>query len=232
MTFRSLICSSAIVLPALAADIGGQFELVNPRGAKQASAPNIAVWLEPAQGRPGPAPASRVHVITQKGKRFMPHINVVQVGTTVDLPNFDPIFHNAFSNFAGQPFDTGLYPPGGTHKVRFQRDGVVRVFCNIHATMSAVIVVTPGPWFDTTGRDGRFRISGVPAGDYTLKIWHERATAETLKSLERRVTITDGDSLLPTIAIAESAVEAPHSNKYGRPYTAPPEDRGQYRSKK
>jgi plastocyanin len=231
MTSRWLTCFSA--LPALAGSVAGQFELVDPRGARQANAFNLVVWLEPAAGRPSIAPASKIHVITQKSKRFAPHVSVVQVGTTVDLPNFDPIFHNAFSNFAGQPFDTGLYPPGGTHKVRFQREGVVRVFCNIHSTMSAVIVVTPGPWFATTPRDGKFRIADVPPGEYTLRVWHERSSEATLRALDRRIAVGDGESATPAAVVAESAVSAaPHLDKHGKPYGAAPDDRGLYRSRK
>lgn len=231
MTFPWRTCSSRArllaalaVWPVAAATISGQFTLSNAR-VKSRSAEGIAVWLEPAQGK-APVPEGRVHVITQKGKRFIPHVSVVPVGTLVDLPNYDPIFHNAFSNFAGQPFDTGLYPPGGTYKIRFQRDGVVRMFCNIHSTMSAVVVVVPSPWYAASGQDGSFRIPNVPAGEYTLKVWHERATAETLKALERKVTVSGGDVVIPPGAISESGfVEVPHSNKYGKPYGKPPEDK-------
>lgn len=233
MTFPWRTCSSrarlaAVILaalPAAAATISGQFNLSNARGAKGRTAEGIAVWLEPAQGK-APIPEGRVHVITQKGKRFIPHVSVVPVGTLVDLPNYDPIFHNAFSNFAGQPFDTGLYPPGGTHKIRFQRDGVVRVFCNIHSTMSAVIVVVPSAWYASSSNDGSFRIRNVPVGEYTLKVWHERATEATLKALERKITVAGGDVVIPPMAISESGfVEVPHANKYGKPYGKPPEDK-------
>ena len=101
--------------------------------------------------------------MVQKDKTFTPHILAVPVGATVDFPNFDPIFHNAFSNYDGQVFDVGLYPPGTSRSVRFSRPGVVRVFCNIHASMSAVIAVLATPYFDTSKRDGKFEIRDVPA---------------------------------------------------------------------
>lgn len=231
MTFRWPTCfrgagiAAALLtsLPLAAATVTGHFTLTNARG-KPVNAEGIAVWLEPVQGKP-PLPSAKVHVITQRGKRFLPHVSVVPVGTLVDLPNYDPIFHNAFSNFAGQPFDTGLYPPGGTYKVKFQRQGVVRVFCNIHSTMSAVIVVVGTPWYASSQKDGTFRIPDVPPGEYTMKVWHERTTEAALGSLERRITVS-GDVTLPAAAISESGfVEVPHSNKYGKPYGKPPEDR-------
>ena len=89
----------------------------------------------------------------QKGKMFTPHILPIMTGTTVDFPNSDPIFHNAFSSYNGQIFDVGLYPPGTSKSVRFTRPGVVRVFCNIHPTMSAIILVLEHALFRADGAE-------------------------------------------------------------------------------
>jgi plastocyanin len=218
-------------LPLAAATITGTFELVDsrePSVRREKDYSGIAVWLEPTAGR-ATLPAAPVHTIRQKGKRFIPHISVVTTGTTVDLPNLDPIFHNAFSNFAGQPFDTGLYPPGGTQKVHFTREGVVRVFCNIHSTMSAVILVVNTPWHAVTGRDGAFRIDDVPPGDYTLRVWHERARQEALDELGRKLSVTTAGLALPAMRISESGyLELPHKNKYGGDYAPEPAERPSY----
>jgi len=184
----------------------------------------VVVWLEPTRGQATPAPPRTVTIV-QKGKRFSPHVVAIPVGATVDFPNFDPIFHNAFSNFAGQPFDTGLYPPASTRQVRFLRPGTVRVFCNIHAAMSAVIVVLETPWFTVTDAAGAFRIDGLPAGDYQLRVWHERASEATLAQLHRRLSLEPAGQTLPPIRISESGyLEIPHRNKYGKDY--PPEPSG------
>jgi plastocyanin len=157
--------------------------------------------------------------IRQKGKAFLPHILAITAGTTVDFPNDDPIFHNAFSNYNGQVFDLTLYPPHTTKSVRFTRPGVVRVFCNIHASMSAVIVVLKTPYFAVSKRDGSFAIPDVPAGNYELSVFHERATEASLRGLDQRVTVTADDLDLPKVAISETGyLPAPHSNKYGQPY--------------
>jgi len=216
---------AALLTPLGAATVTGGFELVDsrlPSVTKKKDYSGVVVWLEPVQGRPA-LPASPVHTVLQRGKRFTPHVSVVTVGTVVDLPNLDPIFHNAFSNFAGQPFDTGLYPPGTSQKIRFRRAGVVRVFCNIHSSMSAVIVVLETPFYATTSATGTFRIGDVPPGEYTLKVWHERAAESKLKQLEKRVTIGSEGLQLPPQSISElDYVPLPHKNKFGKEYGPEP----------
>ncbi|MCX6619861.1 MAG: hypothetical protein NTY38_02030, partial [Acidobacteria bacterium] len=155
----------------------------------------------------------------QKSKMFSPHVLPIEVGTTVAFPNYDPIFHNAFSNYDGQVFDVGLYPPGTSRNVLFKRPGVVRVFCNIHSAMSAVIVVLPTPWFASTGAAGNFEIRDLPEGDYDLRVFHERATTATLETLRRRVTVRGEALVLPAMVISESGfLTIPHKNKYGGEY--------------
>ena len=108
-------------------------------------------------------------------KAFSPHILVVPVGSTVSVPNHDPFNHNVFSLSEDNPFDLGLYGRGETRSVRFAKAGVVRVYCNIHAQMSAFVVVRDTPWFAQPGSDGSFTLDGVPAGRYVLHASHERA---------------------------------------------------------
>jgi plastocyanin len=179
----------------------------------------VVLWLEPVGGKPGGQPGRATMI--QKDKKFVPHVLPVRTGTAIDFPNLDPIFHNAFSNYSGKVFDVGLYKPGSTRAVTFGRPGVVRVFCNIHAAMSAVIVVVDTPWFTTTNKDGSFRIADVPPGDYKLSVFHERATQEELQRLQRTVTAGASDTMAGTIAISETGyLPAPHLNKHGKPYPA------------
>lgn len=237
MTWLWRTCFSCLWLyPALAANVAGHVELVdsrNPGVRKHRDYSGVVVWLEPA-GRFTAGPRPKTAVMAQKGKQFIPHVLAIEVGGSVEFPNFDPIFHNAFSNFGGQPFDTGLYPPGGTQKVHFLREGVVHVFCNIHSTMSAVIVVVRTPYIAVTGPSGAYDISDVPAGEYSLRVWHERSTEATLNALARRIVVPEGAMdgqramNLPAIRISESGyLEVPHKNKYGQEYPLEP-DRGIY----
>jgi len=101
----------------------------------------------------------------------------------------------------------------------------VRVFCNIHPTMSAVIAVVSTPYFATSRKDGRFQIANVPPGEYTLHVMHERATPATLDALTRRVTVHEAAVTIPTLSISESGyLPLPHKNKYGKDYPPVTED--------
>ncbi|HBY64282.1 MAG TPA: hypothetical protein DEH78_31040 [Solibacterales bacterium] len=212
---------------ALGADFRTSVELTDSRDPavrKKRDFSGVVVWLEPSLGRPAPLPP-KVHTMEQRDKRFLPHLLAIPVGATVDFPNLDPIYHNAFSNFAGQPFDTGLYRPGTTQKVTFRREGVVRVFCNIHSTMSAVIVVLRTPFFAVSATDGSLRIENVPPGEYRLNVFHERASQELLAKLAAKVTVSEAGLTLPVIRISEAAFLAvPHKNKYGLDYPPPASD--------
>jgi plastocyanin len=221
MILRWLICFSASLLPLYAGAVSGRVEL---RDSRYAAVRNhhdfsgVVIALTPLEGTAPPAAAQHA-VMLQKDKTFSPHILAVQAGSLVEFPNTDPIFHNAFSSYNGQVFDIGLYPPGTTRSVKFARPGVVRVFCNIHASMSALIVVIASPYFATTKPDGTFNIAGVAPGQYNLSVFHERASEATLAGLSRKITVgPDGDSL-PNIVISEAGyLSIPHKNKYGHDY--------------
>jgi hypothetical protein len=214
MIWRWLTCFSLFAATALAGSLSGSVMLRDSHERRNFS--GVVISLVPV-GPAAPIVPGRYRML-QKNKMFLPHVLPIPTGSTVDFPNADPIFHNAFSSYSGQVFDVGLYPPGSSRAVRFTRPGIVRVFCNIHAAMSAVVLVLDTPYFATTAADGTFRIE-APPGEYQLNVFHERATEATLQSLSRRVTIGDGTVQIPVIAISESGyLMAPHKNKYGNDY--------------
>jgi plastocyanin len=230
MILRWLICFSVLAMaPARAADVMGSVELMHSQdsGAKKRNFAGVVVALVPLTATHFAAPAHHYRML-QKDKSFKPHVLAVQVNGIVDFPNADPIFHNAFSSYSGQVFDVGLYPPGTSKPVRFDRPGVVRVFCNIHQFMSAVIVVVNSPYFGTTDQRGNFNVA-APPGDYQLQVFHERASDATLRALSRQVHVGEENIALPVLQISESGyLPAPHKNKHGQDYAPAANDRAVY----
>jgi plastocyanin len=110
-------------------------------------------------------------VLDQRQETFVPYVLPVTVGTTVSFPNNDPFYHNVFSLSKTARFDLGRYPMGRSKAVRFDRPGIVRVFCEIHSHMSAFILVLSHRYFAATGADGRYRIESVPPGEYDVVVW-------------------------------------------------------------
>jgi plastocyanin len=226
MTWRWLIFFN--FFPLCAATVTGRVQLRDSRDPavrNRGDYSGVVLSLAPVQGTPAASLSGPHFTILQKDKTFTPHVLAMPVGSIVDFPNADPIFHNAFSSYSGQVFDIGLYPPGSTRSVRFTRAGVVRVFCNIHSSMSAMIAVLATPFFAVTRRDGGFEIPNVPPGEYDLSVLHERATEAALETLGRKVSVSQEALALPPIVISEAGyLSIPHKNKYGRDY--PPESDG------
>lgn len=117
--------------------------------------------------------------LDQRREAFVPHVLAIMAGTVVDFPNSDVTYHNVFSLSKTRRFDLGRYAQGRSESVRFDRPGVVRVFCDIHSHMSAFVVVFSHPYFATTDADGRYRIDNVPAGTYSVAAWYEGENRET-----------------------------------------------------
>lgn len=125
-------------------------------------------------------PPATAAVIRQKEASFEPHVLPVLVGTTVEWPNLDEIYHNVFCMAETKPFDLGLYnseqPP---KRVVFDKPGQADVFCSIHTKMHCIVLVLTNPYFAVSDGKGRFAIRDVPAGTYKLRAWHERVPGQT-----------------------------------------------------
>jgi plastocyanin len=184
-----------LVIPALAGDITGEVIITRHLGRKTVlpGVYNLRGTAPPATevekdavndfertiillegGKADPAPPQTVQ-IEQHNSRFEPDLVVIPVGSTVQFPNGDPIFHNVFSLSGAQPFDLGYYPKSQSRTVKFSHSGIVQVYCHIHANMYAAIVVTSSPWYGRPAADGTFSWTNVPAGHYRLVAWHKIA---------------------------------------------------------
>ncbi len=117
--------------------------------------------------------------VRQEHETFVPHVVAITRGSTVEFPNDDPIYHNVFSLSSAGTFNLGRFPRGQTRAQALSRNGVVKVYCQIHSHMSATILVFDHPYFTIPELDGTFELSNLPAGDYVLVGWHERVGERT-----------------------------------------------------
>ena len=165
----------------------GVAELGTPLTRPMPDLRRSVVYLESApRGAFEPTDGGRA-VMDQRNETFVPHVLAVTVGTTVDFPNSDKFYHNVFSLSKTKPFDLGRYATGSSKSVRFDRPGIIRVFCDIHSHMNAFILVFSHPFFALTDADGRYRIDNVPPGTYGIIAWNEGTASES-----KPVSVPDG----------------------------------------
>jgi plastocyanin len=166
-----------------------RYEIVTKGGVLATKPPLAVVYLEGSFPKRN-SPADKQ--MLQKDLTFVPTLLPVQTGTRVAFPNLDDTYHNIFSFSPAKRFDLGRYRPDETPipSVVFDVPGLVTVRCDIHEHMRALILVLDTPYFAMSDPDGRFRLSGLPPGHYTLKAWLSSKT-----TLERPVELTSGSTL-------------------------------------
>ncbi len=154
------------------------------------------------------------YVMRTERKAFVPSVLPVMQGALVVFPNSDPILHNAFSAAPGNAFDTGVYGKGEGESNTFKNVGVVRVYCNVHHSMMANILVLNTPFFATPDAQGRFQFKNLPVGPGELFVWHERATL-----FRKSFTVLDHSVFTQAVTLSLTKKRIPpHLNKFGRPY--------------
>ncbi len=153
---------------------------VSVQGIK--SAEHIAVYVDVIPDKKFEAPKDHV-VIDQRKMAFIPHVVAVQLGTTVEFLNSDPVGHNVYwpsvSGNKKLSHNLGTWPKGKKKPFQFNDPGVASLLCNVHPEMSGYVVVVPTPYFAVTDKDGNFEIKNVPVGKYTLKTWSEEGKPTT-----------------------------------------------------
>jgi plastocyanin len=173
------VCGLAVLVAgaSYAGDIKGK---VSVQGIK--SAENIAVYVDAIPDKKFDAPATKP-LIDQSKMTFNPHVTVVQVGTTVEFLNSDPVGHNVYwPSISGNKklaHNLGTWPKGDKKAFQFNDAGVASLLCNVHPEMNGYVVVSPTPYFALTDKNGNYEIKNVPAGKYTLKTWSEDGKVTT-----------------------------------------------------
>jgi plastocyanin len=148
---------------------------------------DVVVYIEEVNGNNYPAPEEK-GVLDQLNLTFVPHVIAVQKGTKIDFPNSDSVRHNLYSPpDCCKQFNLGTYDVGVIKTVEFDQVCSVPLLCNVHAEMSAFVLVLENPYFSVTGKDGVFKIENVPPGTYKVNAWHEK-----LRTVTKDVTVEAG----------------------------------------
>jgi len=190
-----------------AAPISGRVRFIGRASGFTAPAIVYAEALEGGRVQPGQ------FKMTQKNKTFVPHIMAVPIGSSVEFPNEDPIFHNVFSLSRPGPFDLGLYRDGASKTKTFTAPAAYHVFCNIHPQMSAFILVVPTTFITEVDGAGNYRLE-LPPGRYRITAWSERADTSNVE-----LTVGTGAVTAPELTLDElHFVETQHKNKFGQDY--------------
>ena len=201
--------------------VSGQVSLLERAGERSEDLADVIVWLEPAANARVRTPPAMVTMQLQ-GRQFSPRVRVVQEGGRIEFPNSDSFSHNVFSKAPDGAFDTGVFPRGRTKDQTFKEGGIFPVYCNIHPRMTGYVVVLKTPFYAQGGEDGRFSIVGVPAGSYTVHIWHDRAA----EAAPRPLVVGASGALLGTVQLdARGYRFVQHMNKFGKEYTSATGDR-------
>ena len=166
-----------------------RYEIVTIGGVLATQPPLAVVYLDGSFPKPKSSPMKQ---IAQKDLAFLPSLLPVQVGTRVEFPNLDDTYHNIFSYSPAKRFDLGRYRPEERPipSEVFDVPGLVVLRCDIHEHMRGLLLVLDTPYFIRTDEEGRFRLSGLPSGHYTLKAWIDsKTTREKSVDLKRGATL-------------------------------------------
>ncbi len=193
--------------PAKKPQVGKLHGTLTAAGAPISGMSVVMLW--PAKGGAGKR-TPKQRVIEQREKTFAPHVLAVPVGSTVEFPNFDSIYHNVFSLSHAKAFDLGMYKNGDLREVKFDTAGIVRLGCNIHSNMSAYVVVVDAPHYVVAQADGTFAFNSLAPGKYKAQAWSEQSAQPT----DAEVEIKEGDNTL-AIDLKGGAVAGPSADKFG-----------------
>ncbi|MEM7354469.1 MAG: hypothetical protein AAF657_26920 [Acidobacteriota bacterium] len=197
---------------AVASTLQGSIVLNKGSGGKPSREVQTAqVYFTPQAAVDVEAPAEPFEIVTVR-KEFLPRTLTVPVGSTVRFPNQDVILHNVFSVSGKNRFDLGLYKRGEGKSATFENPGIVRVFCNVHHSMVAYVLVVETPYTTSPDFGGRFQLDGLPDGPGTLTVWHERT-----EPYSRQITLPLTEPLEVKLEVSKPRVPR-HTNKFGKPY--------------
>ena len=159
---------------------------------------NALVYVKEGVSGTFPAPAETVK-LEQNGCLYSPHVFGIQAGQKLEIINDDATLHNINCQAkTNKKFNIAQPTKGMKSTKMFEQPEVPVPFkCNVHPWMTAYAGVFSHPFFAVSGPDGSYTIKGLPAGTYTVEVWHEKLGTQTQK-----VTVADGESKQVAFSLA------------------------------
>lgn len=131
-------------------------------------------------------------IIDQIDKEFVPSVSAIQTGSKVEFPNHDKIRHHVYSFSSTKTFEIPLYKGTPAEPIKFDKPGVVKLGCNIHDWMGANVFITDTPYFGISDKDGNVVLNDLPAGNYSVFVWHPQQSADTNSTAQQVVVKENG----------------------------------------
>ncbi len=127
------------------------------------------------KGKPWTEESSKVPVLNQEKCRFSPTVQIIRKGK-IAIVNSDPVLHNTHGYLCKKlgkqckrtVFNLALPNQGQRIEKNMKRPGTVKVDCDAHGWMLGWMQVVDNPYYALTDADGKFSITQVPPGKYTL----------------------------------------------------------------
>lgn len=170
---RHVFISLLLVVTALHGNLAGAAsltaEFVDAQGKPL---PDAVLTL---RGATAPKAGTLKADMDQRDVQFAPHVLAVRTGTEIRFPNSDQIRHQVYSFSTPKRFELRLYKDTPTAPVLFDKPGVVVLGCNVHDNMIGYVYVTDDGWFGVSNDKGMLSLDQVPAGHYTVTLWHPQA---------------------------------------------------------
>jgi hemoglobin len=149
-------------------------------------------------------------VVEQRNKKFSPRLLAVPPGSTVAFPNFDDFYHNVFSSSATQSLDLGMYKGGQSRELKFEKTGLVRLGCNVHASMASFVFVIDAPAYVPVDGAKEFNFRSLEPGKYKALVWSEHSK----EPAESEIKVKDGVNTI-TFDVKGDAARGPSNDKFG-----------------
>jgi hypothetical protein len=152
-----------------------------------------------------PIPRDQPVVLDNLKCAFVPHVLAASVGQMLQIHNRDPILHDAHAQIGTETIFNVAVPKGRTVQRPLATPGLAKINCNVrHSWMSAWLLIGENPYHTVTAENGSFRLDDIPAGTYTLHVWHE-----LLGNVERQVKVDSGKTTDVDVHLKSTAAEQP-----------------------